>query len=224
MKGKEEGRCPQDSGAGSPLFQSQKRRAQHDARPQLRVWARRCFPSGSSSGFSYPFLEYHLGSGVAAPPTPPHPSSPRGDVPSSSPRSCVRNARNLRVSEAAWLGTDPQSSTRLLDREELSAMPLPCGGTATRVSPPAASVWSCERRNLRAQRRGGPVPLEAAVRCGMELPRESCWGSAGIDGGFTKREQGVGATSCTGCGHRRVVGRNQPPVPIDRIKGLQGDN
>lgn len=157
-------------------------------------------------------------------PPPPHPSSPRGDVPSSSPRSCVRNARNLRVSEAAWLGTDPQSSTRLLDREELSAMPLPCGDTATRVSPPAASVWSCERRNLRAQRRGGPVPLEAAVRCGMELPRESCWGSAGIDGGFTKREQGVGATSCTGCGHRRVVGRNQPPVPIDRIKGLQGDN
>lgn len=84
MIGKEEGRCPQDSGAGSPLFQSQKRRAQHDARPQLRVWARRCFPSGSSSGFSYPFLEYHLGSVVADPPPIHHlpvgmfPAPPRG--------------------------------------------------------------------------------------------------------------------------------------------------
>lgn len=85
-------------------------------------------------------------------------------------------------------------------------MPLPCGDAVTRVSPPAASVWSCERRNLRAQRRGGPVPLEATERCGMEPPRELCCGRAGVDGVFTKQEQGVGATRCTGCGHQSVVG------------------
>lgn len=178
--------------------------------PSLAEFGLGGFSLWSYSWFSYPSLQYRLGSVIAALP-PPHPPASIHHLPVgiflAPPRGAAFGMLGTwRISGAARLGTDPQSSTRLLDREELGAMPLPCGDTVTRMSPPAASVWSCERRNLRAQSKGGPVPLEAAERCGTEPPRELCCGRSGVDEVFTKREQGVEATRCTGCGHRSVVG------------------